>query len=60
MEILQKRGKFNSKFLAARQFISPTQAPELSAASEGLQDRRKYNTSNIFSILDSESSLQCH
>ena len=27
VEILQKEGKFDTKFLAARQFISPNQAP---------------------------------
>ena len=42
--------KFNTKFLAARQFISPIQAPWLSAASEGLQNRKKYNTSNICTV----------
>ena len=45
-----RRGEFNTKFLAARQFISPTQAPRLSAASEGLQNRKKYNTSNIYTV----------
>ena len=50
MEILQKEGKFNTKFLAASQFISPIQAPWLSAASEGLQDREKYNTSSIYIV----------
>ena len=50
VEILQREGKFNTKFLAARQFISPTQAPWLYAASEGLQDRKKYNTSNIYTV----------
>ena len=37
-------------FLAGRQFISPTQAPWLSTASEGLQNRKKYNTSNICTV----------
>ena len=50
MEILQKRGNFKPKFLAARQFISPTQAPWLSAASEGLRNRHKYNTSSIYTV----------
>ena len=40
----------DTKFLAARQFISPTQGPSLSAASKGLQDRKKYNTSNIYTV----------
>ena len=42
----RKRGNFDTKFLAARQLISPTQAPWLSAASEGLQNRTKHNTSH--------------
>ena len=46
----RKKQKFNTKFLAAKQFISHTQAPWLSAASEGLQDRKTYNTSNIYSV----------
>ena len=44
----RKRGKFNTKVLAARQFISPTQAPWPSAASEGLQDRKKNTIHQIF------------
>ena len=48
-------GKFNAQFLATRQFISPTQAPWLSAASEGLQNRKKYNTSNIYTSLKGAS-----
>ena len=48
--VYRKRGKFNTNFLAARQFISPTQRPWLSAASEGLQNRKKYNTSNIYTV----------
>ena len=46
----EKRGKFNTKFLAARQFISPIQAPWLCAASKGLQERKKYNTSSIYTV----------
>ena len=46
----RKSGEFNTKFLAARQFISPTQAPWLPAASEGLQNRKKYNTSKIYTV----------
>ena len=34
------RGQFSTKVLAAKQFLSPTQAPWLSAASEGIQDRK--------------------
>ena len=47
--------KFNINFLAARQFISPTQAPWLSPASKGLQDRKQYNTSSIYTVNMSDS-----
>ena len=43
MESYRKRGKFKTKCLTARQFISPTQAPCLSAASAGLQDGKLSN-----------------
>ena len=46
----ERGGKFNTKFLAARQFISPTQTPWFSAASEGLRDRKKYNRSGIYTV----------
>ena len=46
----ERGGKFNTKFLAARQFISPTQAPRLSAASEGLQNNRKNAIHQIFTL----------
>ena len=57
MESDRKRGKFKAKFLAARQFINPTQAPLLSAASEGLQGRKKYNTSKNFTLPKSLADL---
>ena len=50
MESYRERGKFKTKFLATRQLINPTQAPSLSAASEGLQDRKKYNASSIYIV----------
>ena len=46
----RKKGHFNTKFLAARRFISPTQVPSVSAAREGLQDRKKYKTSSIYIV----------
>ena len=54
--ILQKEGKVKTKFLAARQFINPTQAPSLSAASEGLQEKKNtihqiFTLSNLVSVL---------
>ena len=39
VKFYRKRGKFETKFLAGRQFINPTQAPWLSAEGGVLQDR---------------------
>ena len=46
----RKRGKFKTHFLAARQFINPTQAPWWSAANKGHQDREKYNTLSFYTV----------
>ena len=56
MESNRKRGHFNTECLAAGQFINPTQAPSLSPASHGLQDRKKYYTSNIYTVKPKESA----
>ena len=53
----RKRGKFKTKSLAVRQYINTTQAPWLSAASENLRDRKKYNTSSIDTVNTSEMSI---
>ena len=42
----RRKGKFKTKVLAARWFVSLAQAPPLSAAGEGLQDRKEYDISS--------------